>query len=171
MLLLAAGLAVGGTLTYWLFRIASPRSTSPNSADAIVVLAGGQGERLVKAERLLDQDVASTLVLSIGDSEWPGADDLLALCDSGTDVVCLVPRPDSTRGEARTIAIEAEKQGWQRLVLVTSDYHLHRSTVWFERCSTAEILPVAAPSRDSWARITHELGGLIDATVLGRGCD
>lgn len=168
--LLAFTFAALGTLTYWLFRISSPRSASPSDADAIVVLAGGSGERLATALSLVEDGVASTLVLSVGNRDWPGVDDLIELCDSNDDVVCIEPRPDSTSGEAATIAAEAARQGWQRLALVTSDYHLHRATVWFERCAEADILPVAAPASRNSDTFVHELGALAHATVLDRSC-
>ncbi len=172
-LLLAVGLAVVLTVAYWLFRIAAPRALDPSDADAIVVLAGGDGERLATAERLLDDGLGdAVLLLSVGNRAWPAADDVVARCDDPGEatVVCVEPVPDSTKGEAATVAAEVDRRDWDRVVLVTSTYHLHRATVWFDRCVDADVLPVAADAPYGRDEVLHEFGALAHASLVDRSC-
>ena len=144
------------------------------SADAVVVLAGGEGERGELAIGLMDRDVAPVLVINGGNREWEAWDELAPLCEgtaSGYEVICIMASPDDTAGEARTISTLAEEKGWQSLVLVTSDYHLHRSTIRFESCFDGEIAPLAADTSLRRRVLVNEWLGTIQALVLDRGCD
>src|SRR5205823_5133085 len=42
-------------------------------------------------------------------------------------VLCFVPQPYSTRGEARAIARLAVQHGWRRVIVVTSTFHVTRT--------------------------------------------
>lgn len=152
-----------------------PNTGQPDAVDAVVVLAGGRGERLTRAMELVEDPesrVAETLVLSIGNSNWPGSELVGRSCgdDGEVEIVCFEPVPDSTKGEAMAIGRLVEERGWQRVALVTSGYHLHRATLRTERCTDAEIVPVAAPVGPTPSQILHEWLGTIEAQVLDRGC-
>jgi hypothetical protein len=68
-------------------------------ADALVVFAGGRGERLSKALVLLQQHVAPVLVISNGrDARWPAANQL---CASASGSRCCAPSQLRTRPEER----------------------------------------------------------------------
>ena len=97
-----------------------PSTSTPAHADAVVVLAGGDGERLDKGLELVRDGVAPNLVVSTGPDE---------LCGTQHDfeVYCFLPDPDDTRGEAEAIGRIAAREGWHHLVLVTSDYHATRA--------------------------------------------
>jgi uncharacterized SAM-binding protein YcdF (DUF218 family) len=144
-----------------------PASSTPAHADAIVVLAGGDGERLDKGIDLVHDGVARNLVVSTGPDELCGAQH-----DTFT-VYCFLPHPDDTRGEAEAIGHIAEQQGWHHLVLVTSDYHATRARLLLERCFPGTVDVTAAHSGKGpffllWA-IGHEWGGLIES-ALHRSC-
>ena len=109
-------------------------------ADAVVVLAGGQDNRQPEGERLVYAG-APTLVISDGNTK--GWDEANRLCESG-EAVCSDPGPYSTQGEARWIAAEAERQGWDSLVVVTSSYHVRRARVIVERCFDGELSVVGS---------------------------
>jgi uncharacterized SAM-binding protein YcdF (DUF218 family) len=143
-----------------------PASSTPAHADAVVVLAGGDGERLDKGLELVREGVASNLVVSTGPDK---------LCGSRQDfaVYCFLPDPDDTRGEAEAIGRIAEREGWQHLVLVTSDYHATRARILVERCFPGAVDVSSAHSGKGplpllWA-IGHEWGGLIE-TALHEDC-
>lgn len=104
-------------------------------ADAVVVLGGGQGERIRAALGVLPRlpGDAPALVLSV-----PYEEPLLT-CGSvpgqpGVEVRCLVPAPATTAGEAAGLASLAAEQQWQRVVVATSDYHVTRARVLVSRC-------------------------------------
>ena len=143
-----------------------PASSTPARADAVVVLAGGDGERLDRGLELVRQGVASNLVVSTGPDELCGAPHDFA-------VYCFLPDPEDTRGEAEAVGRIAEQKGWDHLVLVTSDYHATRARLLLERCFPGTLDVSAARSDKSplpllWA-IGHEWGGLVEA-ALDRDC-
>jgi uncharacterized SAM-binding protein YcdF (DUF218 family) len=143
-----------------------PASSTPAHADAVVVLAGGDGERLDRGLDLVRKGVAPNLVVSTGPDK---------LCASRQPfaVYCFLPDPEDTRGEAQAIGRIAAREGWRHLVLVTSDYHAARARLLLERCFTGTVDASAAHSDKGplsmlWA-IGHEWGGLVEA-ALHRGC-
>jgi uncharacterized SAM-binding protein YcdF (DUF218 family) len=143
-----------------------PASSTPAHADAVVVLAGGDGERLDHGLQLMADGVADTLVVSTGPDELCGS-------DPAYEVVCFLPQPDDTRGEAQAIGRLAEERGWDHLVLVTSDYHATRAGVLVGRCFAGDLDVSPAASHKAplslFAAITHEWGGLIE-TAVRRDC-
>lgn len=173
LLALAAGIA--GLLTYCLFL--SPASHTPDTADAIVVLAGGSGERLPRALHLMSTGVAASLVVSVGGEDWPTQEAKNAAREICADqtlpfrIHCRKADPDSTRGEGRTFSSMATEQGWNRLIVVTSDYHLFRSTRWFSRCFAGEVFGVAAPATPSVKLLVHEWLGVLAQSTIRRSCD
>jgi uncharacterized SAM-binding protein YcdF (DUF218 family) len=143
-----------------------PASSTPANADAVVVLAGGEGERLDRGLELVRDGVAPALVVSTGPDR---------LCGNRYEfeVICFLPDPDDTRGEAAAVGRIADSEGWQRLVLVTSDYHATRARILLERCFPGTVdVSVARSDKGPisllWA-IGHEWGGLVE-TALDREC-
>ncbi len=101
-LLVAVILVVLGLGTFRLF--VWPSSDAPKAADAVVIFAGGRGERLAAAERLMAAGLAPNLVIPNGTApEWPAGN---RACSQELvyEVHCPRTNPDATRGEARTIA-------------------------------------------------------------------
>jgi uncharacterized SAM-binding protein YcdF (DUF218 family) len=149
-----------------------PETDSLARADALVVLAGGQGERLTKALELVHAGTAPALVIANGDDpRWPEANRLCSGASS-FEVICFRPDPDSTRGEARALASLAESRGWQALVVVTSTYHVTRARLLVRRCYAGKTSFVAAPPSAGAFRlflnISREWAGL--ARSLTHGC-
>jgi uncharacterized SAM-binding protein YcdF (DUF218 family) len=144
-----------------------PDTDRVQPADAVVVLAGGDGERLDRGLELVQQGVAPTLALSFGPDR---------LCDRAEEpftVVCFRPDPENTRGEAEAIARLATEHGWTNLVLVTSTSHVTRARMLLERCYSGTLQVTAATPRQDlpgWVlAIVHEWGGLAEA-VTQRDC-
>ena len=121
---------VGATVYLFVFPHMDPITRS----DAVVVLSGGRTDRLPKGLALVKAGAAPTLVISDGRAQgYPQAN---ALCRGGQPfkVVCFMPNPYSTRGEAEGVARLARTHGWHSLIVVTSRYHVFRSRVLFKRC-------------------------------------
>jgi uncharacterized SAM-binding protein YcdF (DUF218 family) len=140
-----------------------PASSTPAHADAIVVLAGGNGERLDRGLALVRDGVAPNLVVSTGPEVLCGAN------HADVNVICFLPHPDDTRGEAEAIGRIAARHGWKHLVLVTSDYHVTRARLLVERCFSGTVDVSVAHSGKGpfsllWA-IGHEWGGLIESEL------
>ena len=162
---LAAGLVA--RLFVW------PVSSRPIPSDAIVVLAGGQGERLPRAVALMQRGFAPTLVISNGGARgWVLGNELCGDPQS-FEVVC--PSSATTRGEAQVIARLARERGWSRVTVVTSKYHVRRASLLVHRCvprrTTVRVVGAGPPSRfRSWFAVPHELGGLAEAIAAHRSC-
>ena len=145
-----------------------PPTGDVEQVDAVVALAGGSGERLRTARALVDEGVAPVLVLSYGPS---------ALCaeDQPFDVVCFVPDPSTTVGEARRVGELVEEHGWGSIAVVTSTHHVARSRVVVGQCTDAEVRMVdagsAIPTRERRLRlIRHEAQGLFAALLVEPAC-
>jgi uncharacterized SAM-binding protein YcdF (DUF218 family) len=150
-----------------------PSNDPVQKSDAVVVLAGGRGERLHKARALVSRGIAPTLVISNGRTGgWREANQL---CDTPQtfNVVCFTPTPDNTRGEAHAIRTLADQRHWDRIVVVTSAYHVYRARLLLERCYRRRLTVVgAAPTRDPlrwFGALSHEWAGIIQAG-LQRNC-
>ena len=160
--LLAAFCAVSG----WLFVF--PATGMPAKVDAIVV-PGGNGNRIDAALRLARQDRTRYLVLSEGEWVPPG------LCGShvGTaSVLCFVPRPRTTQGEAEATARLARQYGFRSIVLLTTPDQTWRARLRFGRCYSGEIFAVTTPlPLTQWPfMIVYQWGATVKAEVVNRGC-
>jgi uncharacterized SAM-binding protein YcdF (DUF218 family) len=170
-LVLAAAVVVG--LTFPLF--VSPPTDEPGRADAVVVFAGGDGERQDEGVRLVREGVAPVLVISDGGE--PGAP-RTRLCrerPAGLRLYCLTPDPATTRGEARRFTELADREGWRSLVLVTSDYHVLRAGVLLGRCYDGRVRRVGTALRNdhSWEtgrQLAGEWLAVGAALTLQRSC-
>ncbi len=131
-------------------RVGEVRSQGP--VDAVVVLGGGLGERLDVALDVVAElpEPPPVLVLSV-----PYGPPLIG-CSTVPQlprvaVECFEPDPYTTSGEAAWIAATMAERGWQRVVVVTSDFHVTRSRRLLEQCvevvaTGTEVLFVAAPT-------------------------
>jgi uncharacterized SAM-binding protein YcdF (DUF218 family) len=151
-----------------------PSADSPEAADAVVLFAGGRGERLALAEQLMARKLAAHLVIPNGTvPEWP-AGNRACTDDRPYEVHCPTPEPDTTRGEARAIAALAERNGWTRLLVVTSSYQLVRAGLLLGRCFEGEIRRVRAQpalsALDWLQRVRHEWLAWAHAMTVERGC-
>ena len=106
--------------------------SSPVQASAVVVLTGGGGHRIAAAMTVFERGIGQRLLIS-GVHRDTTREDLRDLwhghpprfdCCVDLDVEAL-----STRGNAIETAQWAEYNQFQKLLLVTSDYHLPRALV------------------------------------------
>ena len=169
---LVCGGAIIGYLTFaWFFR---PESGVPPRVDAIVVLAGGWGERLNRGLALIAEGKSDVLVLNQA-IKWngPEADSVKRICarrPRDFEVVCVAALPDSTKGEAMVISKLAVERGWNSLALVTTNHHLSRSTRWFHRCFAGRTYPVSAGGQWTNDEILHEWLGTLAQFSIDRSC-
>lgn len=112
------------------------------AADAVVVLGGDSAERLPTGQELVAAGYAPVLALSHTDT--PGNVDSDRLCKRPAHPtrVCFEPDPLTTRGEARTLARLAADNDWDRLLVVTSEYHAVRAYTNIAQCSEATLIMV-----------------------------
>jgi uncharacterized SAM-binding protein YcdF (DUF218 family) len=140
-------------------------SAPPARADAVVVLSGGGDGRLDPALKLVDRGIAPVLAISSAfrTPKWHKAQ---RLCrgDYRTRfrIVCFQAEPYSTRGEAETVSRLARRYGWNRLVVVTSTYHVTRARMLFRRCYRGALWTVGTSAPwwelpEEWASETVKL--------------
>lgn len=130
-------------------------AAEPERADGIVALTGPSAERVNAAIRLLEQDKAERVLISGVNPEvrrqelralTPGSNRLFNCCvDLGFEA-------EDTGGNAREIVAWARAKGYDRLIVVTSDYHMPRSLLEIRSAAPElELTPyaVSTPSLDN----------------------
>jgi uncharacterized SAM-binding protein YcdF (DUF218 family) len=139
----AAGLvlAVGAAIVW-------PRDDVPDDPAAIVVLGGAGPERIDLGIELHEQH-GGVLVLSSSAMNF-GLDRGLTCEDD--DVLCIMPMPETTIGEAQTVARLADEQGWDHLTVVTSRFHTARARLLFRQCLGDDVSIVGAVRQDGTDR-------------------
>lgn len=117
---------------------AFPALDLPARSDAVVVLGPPTVQRLVKAQEMVDDDLAETIVISVPAdyAESSRHPRLQGLCagDTDYDVVCLTPDPFTTQGEARLTQALMTENDWTSVIVVTSVTHVTRARLLFDRC-------------------------------------
>jgi uncharacterized SAM-binding protein YcdF (DUF218 family) len=161
-------------MNLWFDSITERGGLPAASSDAVVIFAGGHGERL---EAAVETAMSGSRILVIPNGRggrWPEAN---RLCFRPGDLEVLCPNPSlgTTRGEARILAAIAEERGWQHLTMVTSDYHAARASALLAHCFDGDLTVIAAPSGEAsisvrFRRWRHEFLGSFDANILNRDC-
>ncbi len=125
---------------------------------------GGEGERLAQVEELLDDGVAEIAIIPEG--HFMG---LPHLCGQHPthEVICGSPAVANTAGEAAFFAAVARDRGFDRLGIVTSDYHVTRAGEELSRCFDGDVVQAPAEPDLSLhvhaARVAHEALGLFQS--------
>jgi len=140
----------------------------PARVDAIVV-PGGPGNRLDAAIKLAEQNRARYLLLSEGEYVPP------QLCGShvgAARVVCFMPSPDTTQGEAEATARLAKEYNIRSIVLVTTPDQTWRAKLRFGRCYSGKIYAVTTPlPKHLWPfQIAYQWAATAKAELVNRSC-
>jgi len=146
-----------------------PQQGMPSRVDAIVML-NGPGDRLDTALGLARAHRAPTLVISLG-SPWWYTKACAAKIPKVT-VICFIPDPRTTRGEAEFAGRLARRYHWHSIVVVTSTPQGTRARLRVGRCVSGKIYLIGGPLPPSqWPHeIAYEWGATIKALVLQRSC-
>jgi hypothetical protein len=165
---LAAVVAVIGVATARLF--VWPPQGMPGRVDAIVML-NGKGDRLHTALRLAFAHQASTVVIARGSAYW-GHGSVCAPPIPGVRVICFVPHPETTRGEAEFAGVLARRYHWRSIVLVATTPQNTRARLRVGRCFRGQVYVVDAPLRAlDWPfAIAYEWGATAKAAIFQRSC-
>jgi len=151
-----------------------PREDPPGPADAIVVLGGlGSAAVVAKAVDLAEAGYSGRILIS---DAFGGDTRPANLCarpvpipDTTITVECFEPHPRTTGGEARAIASFATERGWNRVLVVTSSYHVSRARVQISQCypGALAVLGASQPMDPAkWAyQFVYQSGGFVKAWV------
>lgn len=152
----------------------NPDEDSSVTVDAIVLFAGGAGERLDTALQQIDSGRSDSLITNPGVEAWAGDGPVRKLCADQNklpfSLYCFIVAGDSTGDEAREFSRIARSQNFQSVLVVTGSDHLHRAEAWMRRCFGGAVFGTAAPIRPTLAGIAHEWGGMLKFWVSGRDC-
>lgn len=162
VILLAVFSAATARLFIW------PTTGMPARVDAIVV-PGGPGDRIFAAAQLAEEGRARYLVISEAQYVPPN------LCGGhvGTAlVVCFMPAPATTQGEAEATASLAKRYGWRSIVLVTTPDQTWRAELRFRRCYSGNVYGVTTPlPLHLWPfQIAYQWAATVKAELVNRSC-
>ena len=86
------------------------------------------------------------------------------LCGTDARIICEPIDPETTLGESRLLARLTQREGWDSVATVTTDYHLRRAAILDRRCSTIPVVIYGADDRigpvELVGKYLHEIGGL-----------
>lgn len=146
-----AALLVAALVDFLVFRqgVLTARGEPAGEADAIVVLTGGSGLRIAEAVRLLDAGTGERLLIS-GVHPDLTLNELAERAGGPLHLYgCCVDvgrRARTTFGNGREVRDWAAERGYDRLILVTSDYHMPRSRLVIAR-ALPDVELIAHPVR------------------------
>ncbi len=150
-----------------------PATGSASSVDAVVVLSGDYGDRMQRALELMADDAAPVLVHA-GEPDSLFALHLCEKTDLGFEAVCLLPKPDDTRGEARAVGELVRQRHWKSIAVVTTNFHVTRAGIEFRRCVEARVSIISTTSkagrRFGLGQIPREWLRVLYLQVAHRGC-
>lgn len=182
-LLFITSLIVIATITALTWRwFLQPLQHTPEQgmADAIVVFAGGRGERLDAAIELAESGVAPIIFANTGALPWPGQNATRELClrqNLPYQVECVLVEADNTAGEALAYSQIALARDYKRLVVITSESHLTRASFLLSLYHQGEIIRMGSKrhpndpallSPTGFKDLIHEWGGLLYAATVER---
>ncbi|MBR9808522.1 MAG: YdcF family protein [Alphaproteobacteria bacterium] len=117
-------------------RVASATHEEDARADGIVALTGGSGIRIAAGVELVAEDRAQRLLIS-GVNPDVTRQELINLAGGSEEVwACCVDigyMAESTKGNAEETAAWAYERDYERLIIVTSDYHMPRSLIVLQK--------------------------------------
>lgn len=127
--LAAVVLFLGIGLVVFIATLPGPQAAAPGRADGVVVFTGVGGQRIATGMTLMEQGAGERLLISgVNPTSreslsalWPGDPAEFECCvDLGLEA-------KTTIGNAREVGDWAARNGFDRIILVTSDYHMPRA--------------------------------------------
>jgi uncharacterized SAM-binding protein YcdF (DUF218 family) len=129
-------------------------------ADAVVILSGGDKQRMEEAISLYEEKYAGTIILTETGSKVSGFDteysfeQRLALIDAGIPSTAILIAPEhvkSTREEARAVLDLVKNENTHGIIVVTDSYHTLRTRlIWREVFQNSGINIIVRPDRGGW---------------------
>jgi hypothetical protein len=165
-LLAAVAVLAAGYLAVTVAFFVEPTMGAVARPQAVVVL-DGFGDRDARGFAVARADHVRTVAVS-----WPPYSTCPAP-PSGLRVLCFVPHPASTRGEARVIARLARSHGWSRLVVVAGTTQVVRARLYLEHYYPGHVAysGVDPTGVSGWLyQIVYGQGGLVKALFCRSAC-
>lgn len=155
-LVVVVALAAVGGIGYALFGV--DRQDALRKVDAIVVLGGEHDGREQYGIDLARAGWSTNVVLS---NPYGHADRTMQeLCDTrigDVTVMCEIPAPSTTRGEAMFTERLSRERGWKSVIVISWGYHLTRSRYIFDNCYSGGTVMRAVPREYRYGPADWEL--------------
>jgi len=148
----------------------NPDLNTPERSDAIVVLGEHGLPAVEKGEQLAREGYAPTIVYSL--QPWVPCQPWRVKIPH-VRVLCFRADPQSTQGEARSIARMAAHDGWKRIIVVLPTTQATRARLRIGRCYPGQILEVGFSPQgiSEWLyQFAYEWASLAKALVLQPTC-
>lgn len=144
-----------------------PTVNKLTQADAVLVLGSADQGRIDEAKSILNQHLATQLVVSDPAPDDPRVKRLCAEPIPGVTITCFQPEPSTTRGEAEEIRRLADAHHWSKLIVVTSAYHVSRARLIVSRCFPGRVEMASSAgtySLGTWAyQYVYQTAGYVKA--------
>ena len=147
-----------------------PDLNTPERSDAIVVLGGHGLPAVDKGEQLAREGYAPTIAFSL--QPWVPCEPWRVAIPH-VRVLCFRADPQSTQGEARSIAHLAARYDWKRIIVVLPTTQASRARLRIGRCYPGQILEVGFSPQgiSEWLyQFAYEWASLAKALVLQPTC-
>ncbi|MAP94407.1 MAG: hypothetical protein CMK07_05590 [Ponticaulis sp.] len=136
ILILLATVVGFADFSRWVTRVSQLDAPEAPQADAVIALTGGGGSRIETALSILQAGSGKRLLVS---GVHPSVNvETMIRAAGGTQAMydCCIDfgrEADSTEGNAIEAAKWMAENNFHSLVLVTNDYHMPRSRLWFDK--------------------------------------
>jgi hypothetical protein len=158
---------VGFTLRLFVF----PAVNAPEHSDAIFVLGGSGQPTETEGVKLTGKGYAPMLVFSLRPNQQCKPSEVYI--PQRVVVSCFHANPQTTQGEARSIAHMAKMDHLHRIIVVAPTSQVTRARLRVSRCFSGEILMVGVDSGSFWDwsyAVLYEWGATAKALTIQRGC-
>jgi hypothetical protein len=149
-----------------------PDLNAPEKADAIVVLGGANTQSPFVGAKLRQEGYAPTLAISVPPG-YPYIQKAMEYYDPTVHPLYFVAEPQTTQGEARSIAHFASLLHWKRIIVVMPITQASRARIRIGRCYSGQVLEVGVEPQGFWdwvRGIVYEWGAMGKALLLQRTC-
>lgn len=134
-----------------------PQIDALRHADAVFVLGGYDYGRYPYGMSLAGAGWAPTLVISNPNGpKDPWLHKYCATQHPEFRLVCFMPEPNRTRGEARELGRLAAENGWRTVIVVTARTQISRARYILQRCFEGELIMSEIPTPVPGPRLITE---------------
>jgi uncharacterized SAM-binding protein YcdF (DUF218 family) len=163
---LAAALVLVG-LGFAVRFVVFPRTDPIGRTDLVVVLSSfGDGQKYATTDRVLAKNPNITVLFSADGGCWSRVRAL------APHLVCFIPHPDTTQGEARFASAYAAAHGIRTMTVVAPRPQISRARIRFSRCWSGALQMVEAPTSALGAliQVPYQVIATVKAETYQRHC-
>jgi hypothetical protein len=167
LVVIAAAVLVIVAVTAAVRYVAFPHADPIGKTDLIVVIdSHADDNKFEVARKVLAVNPDRTVLYSAGDGECD------RLRSSTTHLVCFLPTPNTTRGEARYAAAYAKAHHDNSMAVVVRRAQLSRARLRFSRCWHGQLAMMEEPETflSSISQLPYQTLATIKAETLQRSC-